>query len=354
MAISGSQITALGTNLSLLSRISSSPLVLDLSGNGITTQSITAGAQFDINATGQAINTGWVSSAGEGLLVYDPNNGPITSGNQLFGTSTVLPNGQKAANGFAALAALDTNGDGIINSLDAGWSNLKVWVGESTNGAVQGGQLESLDSLGIVQLNLSYASDPTMNNGNIVGMVSSFVTSNGQTHEMADVWFQTSSVQQTNPASSLVTNSIAALTTSQVVSLTTGGQVAALVSAQVSGLTVSQITALSPLQVASQNGTASLQTQVGGLVQAMGQFSQMQSTGSSSSGINLLNTQSTVNSGIMTANLSSIAATLQQFDINGATGATSHVMTAIATSNQLNPLTQNTQSSNSILITGGK
>ena len=321
MALSSTQIQAFTTTqVSYLAGFSS-PLVLDLTGNGITTQNISAGAQFDLNATGQAVQTGWVTS-GEGLLVYDPSNGPITSGSQLFGTATVLPNGQKAANGFAALAALDTNHDGIITSADTGWSNLKVWVGETaSNGVVQGGQLETLDSLGIVQINLSYTSDPTMNNGNIVGMVSSFVTSNGQTHQMADVWFQTSPLQSTKvtaPTTAAATSLASTLTTSQVTSLTTGGQVAALATAPIASLTASQIASLTPQQVSALFTTAGLQSQVGGLVQAMGSFNQSQSVTAGSSGLAPVNTQSNVNSGSDTpgvaVNVTVMVRALQQFD----------------------------------------
>ena len=341
MALTSTQVAAFTTtDVSYLAGFSS-PLVLDLNGTGITTQNISAGAQFDLNATGQAVNTGWVTS-GEGILVYDPSNGPITSGSQMFGTATVLPNGQTAANGFAALAALDSNGDGVINSSDAGWSNLKVWVGEtSSNGAVQGGTLESLDSLGIVQLNLSYTSNPTINNGNIVGMVSSFVTSSGQTHQMADIWFQTSPVQTVSasitPTASTVptlASTQATLTTSQVAALTTGGQVSALATAQIAGLTATQVAALAPPQVSSQSAVAGLQSQVGGLAQAIGSFSQSQSVAAGSTGVSLVNAQpDSVTTGTLgvSVNVSGMVGALQQFGSNGIPVGVQTVVSSVTT-----------------------
>jgi len=365
MSLTSTQIGAFTTtDVSYLAGFSS-PLVLDLNGTGITTQNIASGAQFDLNATGQAVNTGWVTS-GEGILVYDPSNGPITSGSQLFGTATVLPNGQKAANGFAALAALDSNGDGVISSSDAGWSNLKVWVGEtSSNGSVQGGKLESLDSLGIVQLNLSYTSDPTINNGNIVGMVSSFVTASGQTHQMADIWFQTSQVQTvagtntpTAPAVQSLASTQAALTTSQVAALTTGGQVSALATAQIAGLTATQVAALAPPQVNSLTTATGLQYQVGGLAQAIGSFSQPQSVAAGSTGLPLVNTQSDVGgtSAIgVSVNVSGIVGALQQFGPNGSPVGVPPVVSSVSTTTKsltASPLPN--PANNGILSTSGK
>ena len=46
-------------------------------------------------------------------------DGIINNGTELFGTNTVLQNGQRAANGFQALAEYDNNADGIIDNRDA-------------------------------------------------------------------------------------------------------------------------------------------------------------------------------------------------------------------------------------------
>jgi len=165
------------------------PLILDLNGNGKLSQSITNGVQFDLFNSGNKVNTGWVAS-GEGLLVMDRNqDGVINNGSELFGSATLLPDGQQAANGFAALSAMDTNGDAVISSADKNWSALGVWVDSNSDGVSQPGEVKSLDSLGITQLNLNAQSTRTQDAGNIVGLVSSYVTNDGATHEMADVWF---------------------------------------------------------------------------------------------------------------------------------------------------------------------
>jgi hypothetical protein len=103
------------------------PLVLDLDGDGIETTSVKAGAYFDHDGNGFAEQTGWASSD-DGLLVMDRNaDGVINDGTELFGDQTVLQNGQKATDGFQALAELDTNADGAIDINDTAFAQLKIW-----------------------------------------------------------------------------------------------------------------------------------------------------------------------------------------------------------------------------------
>ena len=91
------------------------PLVLDLDGNGITTSGINPAAPilFDQDGDGIKNATGWIAS-GEAIVVRDLNgNGTIDSGRELFGDNTILTigpkAGQTAANGFEALADLDSS-----------------------------------------------------------------------------------------------------------------------------------------------------------------------------------------------------------------------------------------------------
>ena len=172
----------------------STPLILDLDGDGIETQSIRNGVQFDIYGTGEKVQTGWVSG-GDGLLVLDRNgDGSINGGGELFGEATVLSNGDKAKTGYEALADLDSNADGVISQGDTAFDQLQVWVDGNSDGISQAGELFALKDLGITELNLNAISTPTQDNGNIIGLNSSYQTADGQSHEMADVWFLTGKV----------------------------------------------------------------------------------------------------------------------------------------------------------------
>jgi hypothetical protein len=165
------------------------PIVLDLNGNGIETLGIDAGVQFALEPGQAPVATGWVAPT-DGLLVRDLNgDGVINDGGELFGSSTVLPDGTKASDGYAALQPLDANSDGVINSTDAGWGSLKVWTDANSDGVSQAGELASLDSLGVAQLNLNAQPTDINQNGNWVGLVSSFQTVDGAAHDMVDVWF---------------------------------------------------------------------------------------------------------------------------------------------------------------------
>ena len=115
-------LEALRNQFQAAERTYSCPLVLDLDRNGVITSAESfASTYFDNDDNGFAERTGWISPT-DGLLVRDlDGNGAIDHGGELFGNNTLLLNGRKAANGFAALAALDENGDRFIDYLDSAW-----------------------------------------------------------------------------------------------------------------------------------------------------------------------------------------------------------------------------------------
>jgi hypothetical protein len=165
------------------------PIILDLNGDGVKTQSYAFGVNFDLFATGQSVQTGWVSS-GDGLLVLDRNHdGKINDGSELFGSATTLASGSKADNGYDALRELDSNHDGVISQLDAGFKDLSVWVDSNSDGVSESSEIKSLMDLHIAQIGLTASVDGSNDNGNIVGLTSSYQTTDGATHAAADVWF---------------------------------------------------------------------------------------------------------------------------------------------------------------------
>jgi hypothetical protein len=167
------------------------PLVLDLDGDGIQTINIDQGVQFDINADGSMESVGWVSS-GDGLLTFDRNaDGTVNDGSELFGSAFQLADGSLAQDGFEALASLDGNADGTLDANDSAWGSLQVWKDTNTDGVSGEGEMFSLNDLGISSLSLANSASNDMNNGNIVGLEGSYTTTDGNTHEMSDVWFET-------------------------------------------------------------------------------------------------------------------------------------------------------------------
>ena len=125
--------------------VQTSPLILDLDGDGVETIGTNSGVYFDHANDGFKENTGWVGKD-DGLLVRDINgNGQIDNGTELFGNKSVLSNGQKAKNGFEALKDLDSNGDNIFNNQDTAWNEVKVWKDANGNGVVDEGELLTME-----------------------------------------------------------------------------------------------------------------------------------------------------------------------------------------------------------------
>jgi hypothetical protein len=167
------------------------PIVLDLNGDGISTLSRSAGVQFDIAAGGARIGTGWVANT-DGLLVMDRSgDGAINDGSELFGSATTLADGTKASDGYVALGELDANHDGVLNSQDDGFDSLQVWVDGNSDGVSTGGELKSLAELSITSISVVAERNISKDNGNIVGLTSSYQTADGASHQAADVWFMT-------------------------------------------------------------------------------------------------------------------------------------------------------------------
>ena len=167
-----------------------SPLVVDLDGDGVETTTTEDGTHFDHDNNGFAEKTSWVGKD-DGLLVRDINsNGQIDDGTELFGNNSVLSSGEKAANGFEALKDLDSNNDGIFNSSDTTWNQVKVWKDANSNGVVDEGELLTLEQANVSGINLDYNSSSTTDeNGNQHNQTGTFIKTDGTTGSIHDVWF---------------------------------------------------------------------------------------------------------------------------------------------------------------------
>jgi Ca2+-binding RTX toxin-like protein len=150
------------------------PLVLDLSGNGLNLTGLSSNSPyFDIAANGFARRTAWIGE-GTGILVFAPSAGGIVTGKQLV-TS------------FTQLAQLDSNGDGIIDASDPGFSTLRVWIDANGDAITQSGELRTLADLGIASISLSTSSGPGQISGNSVDAIGSYTLLDGTTRSIAAV-----------------------------------------------------------------------------------------------------------------------------------------------------------------------
>ena len=166
------------------------PLVLDLDGGGITTSGINPASPiyFDQDADGVKTATGWIAS-GEAIVVRDLNgNGLIDSGRELFGDNTILTRGaragQLAANGFEALADLDSdiNGvaDGKFDAADTAFASVKLWKDANQNGISETAELFTFAQLGVASINVAgTASNVNLGGGNTQTVTGSFTRTAG-------------------------------------------------------------------------------------------------------------------------------------------------------------------------------
>ena len=163
------------------------PIILDLDGDGLETVGLAGNVYFDHDGDGVLTQTGW-AGANDALLVWDRNgNGAIDTGAELFGDFTPMPNGTLAPNGFAALAALDSNGDGVIDASDPAFHELKLWRDTSQDGKTDSGELSSLADAGIVSLNLANTlKNQNLANGNQLTREGSFTRLDGTTGGMGE------------------------------------------------------------------------------------------------------------------------------------------------------------------------
>lgn len=175
------------------------PLIIDLDGDGIFTKSRESGVYFDFDGDGFKEKTAWVDD-GDGMLVYDRDgNGIIDDGSELFGDKTVLSNGSLAANGFEALAELDSNSDGIINKEDERFNQLRVWIDKNSDGISQADELFTLDELGIESISLGKkAFNKTENGGNIVANIAAINYKDNTKGEIGEIHFDIDSMDTIN------------------------------------------------------------------------------------------------------------------------------------------------------------
>lgn len=178
------------------------PLLLDLSGKGVSMTGIEDGVLFDTDNSGTLKRTGWAGPY-TGMLVIDNGSGKIDNISQMYseyygGTAGVKgqPGEKRYQDGFAALASEDDDSSGVIDRRDPIWHKLRIWQDSSHNGRVDPGELKTLDDWGITQIKVNANAVEDNRQGNRVLARSKF-TIEGQLREVLAVNFVSSPVSNT-------------------------------------------------------------------------------------------------------------------------------------------------------------
>ncbi|MBN6150275.1 hypothetical protein JR065_07985 [Xanthomonas sp. AmX2] len=176
-----------------------SPIVIDLDGDGVETTALQNNRYFDHDANGMRERTAW-ASADDGFLVRDLNrNGRIDNGREMFGNQTRLANGNLASNGFEALRDLDDNQDGLIDQNDAVFAELRIWRDLNGNGRTDSGELQTLAQSGLSAVRTGWQSSGYVDaNGQMHAQIGTAIRHDGTDAAAADVWFQVDATHRSN------------------------------------------------------------------------------------------------------------------------------------------------------------
>lgn len=155
---------------------STRPVLLDLSGNGLSVETLSTSFKFlDLDGDGYQHRTAWATD-GTGVLIIDADaDGKISRSKEFAFTEW----DSSATSDLEALKhVFDTNANGKLDAGDAQWSKFRVEVN---------GQLVTLDSLGITSIDLTpKGSGQTYEDGSAITGTTTFTRADGTTGTVGD------------------------------------------------------------------------------------------------------------------------------------------------------------------------
>ena len=162
-----------------------SPIILDLDGNGVTTVSAAdSDAKYDLDGDGLADDTSWIGNT-EGFLFLDRDkNGTVTNA----GEFSFIDDVPGAASDLAGLKAFDSNKDGKLSSSDERFADFRVWRDADGDGAVDTGEVLTLTAAGVASIGLTgIAVEATTKLGEVAVLNrGSYTRTNGATMQFID------------------------------------------------------------------------------------------------------------------------------------------------------------------------
>ncbi len=140
------------------------PLIISTEDSHYELTGTKGGVGFDLNGDGKTEQIPWTAGKDDAFLVLDRNgNGLIDDGRELF--SHVSPQQpSRTPNGFQALRMFDDplnggNDDGRLNASDEIYGSLRLWLDADRDGRTDTGELVSLASVGLAEVELDYTDE---------------------------------------------------------------------------------------------------------------------------------------------------------------------------------------------------
>ncbi|MGC4045426.1 MAG: hypothetical protein QM758_16670 [Armatimonas sp.] len=149
-----SRLSRIATTLATLSKRprAVTPIVFSLKPgvDGRTVVQRSRAMRFDLDGTGMRILDSWPAPE-TAILVWDPKRtGKITSGVQLFGSSTFWLFWK---DGYAAMASLDDNGDGWLSGKEL--KGLALWQDRNSNGISDPGEVTPIEATNVAAISVN-------------------------------------------------------------------------------------------------------------------------------------------------------------------------------------------------------
>jgi hypothetical protein len=134
----------------------------------------------------------WLRDPDYMYLALPDGFGQVHGINELFGDSTLGPDGAFAANGYLALAKYDDNRDGVIDERDAVFARLRLWSDRNFNGVADPGELIPMSAKGLAAIDLAYDAGFAERDvyGNETKLKSAVRHVDGSLRLIFDLWFR--------------------------------------------------------------------------------------------------------------------------------------------------------------------
>ena len=226
------------------------PVTLDLTGNGLHYVGLDdSKAYFDVNHDGWREHLAWVS-ADDALLARDIGGDRVID---RFDEISFVSYLAGARTDLEGLAAFDSNGNGLLDRLDARWQEFGAWEDANGDGVSAPGEFHTLDEIGITQIGLASDHQVRQVDGVTELGQSRFTWADGRTGAVGDVAFPIDETARL-PSASAVVAAEAPMATNYVGELNGDAVPAELLAAQASALPAAEpVTASAAVPLAPEH-----------------------------------------------------------------------------------------------------